>query len=319
MHLPRRSLLALPLAIAGCALPATRSAPGPQPASPGRVSLALVRSVSGGFVSQAMPVLGGPLQPGGGPLTTLVAPTAVALQDQDLLIADSGNRRLWRHDLALNALVPLPEVTVRPSTMVALATDLSAWVLDGPGGPVRRFARDGRLLQTFRFGTEAAAAAGLALADLGATALVADTGLRQWLELRSLGVVSGPVRPRDGEGRPVAVDAIAAAGRQVWVLDRVAGRVHQVDRAGRVMATLGEGALKQPVAIAADPAGRVWVLDAFDRSLTLLHAARPAQVFDATAWRGRQPAAIATDGRSLAVADRLGAQVVVLRVTEARP
>lgn len=317
--LTRRSLLVLPWALAGCSLPDVRPAPAREPAAPGAVSLTLWRSVGGGFVSPAMPQLGGPLRPGGGALATLVAPTAIALQDQELLIADSGSRRLWRHDLGMNALVAQPEVAVLPTTAVALAPDLTAWVLDGPGGQVRRFARDGRLLQSFRLGGEAVAPAGLALADLGATALVADAGLRQWLELRSLGALVGSVRPLGAEGRPLGVDGIAAAGDRVWVLDRGAGRVHRVDRAGRVLASLGEGALKQPVAMAADRSGRVWVLDAQEASVTLLREGRAPQVFGAAALRVRQPGALATDGRSLAVADRLGAQVVVHRVSEGRP
>ena len=61
------------------------------------------------------------------------------------------------------------------------------------------------------------------------------------------------------------------------------------------------------------------MLDAQDHRVILLREGLPAQVFDAAALRVRQPAALATDGRTLAVADRLGAQVVLLRVQEVRP
>lgn len=317
--LTRRSLLALPYALSACAMPDVRPRPPREPLTPGAVSLRLWRSVGGGFVSPAMPQLGGPARPGAGALATLVAPTAVALQDQELLIADSGSRRLWRHDLGLNALVAQHEVAVRPTTAVALAPDLTAWVLDGPAGQVRRFARDGRLLQSFRLGGEAVTLSGLALTDLGATALVADSGLRQWLELRSLGTLVGSVRPLGADGRPLGVDAIAAAGDRVWVLDRRAGQVHRVDRTGRLLSSMGGGSLMQPVALTADRSGRVWVLDEQARRVILLREGQPPQTFDATAMRVRQPSALATDGRLLAVADRLGAQVVVLRVVEAEP
>ena len=317
-HVSRRLLLTLPCALIACA-GTVGAPPSPPPLAPGQVGLSLWRSLTGGFVSAAEPLLGTPARPGAGPFVTLLAPTAVALQGQELLVADSGTRRLWRSDLGSNALVPVPGVTVLPTTSVALAPDLTAWVLDGPGGQIRRLARDGRLLQTFRSGAELVAPAGLALADLGATALVADAGLRQWIELRSLGALALPVRPRTGSGGPVGVDAIAVAGERVWVLDRSAGRVHRVDRSGQVLASLGEGALKQPVALTADRAGRVWVLDAQDHSVKLLREDRPVQVFDAAALRVRQPAAIAADDRALAVADRLGGQVVVLRVLEGRP
>lgn len=311
----RRLLLASPCALLACA-GATVSAP-PVAAAPGMVSLLPWRSLNGGFVSAPQPLLGMPAQPGTGPFVQLVAPTAVALVDQELLVADSGTQRLWRSDLMLNALVQQPGV-VTPSTALAMAPDRTAWVMDGMGGTVRHLARDGRVLQSFRPGADVAAAAGLALADLGATVLVADAGLGQWLELRAGGGLALPVRPRSDDGRTVAVDAIAAAGPFLWVLDKRAGRVHRVDRGGRVLAALGQGDLKQPVAIAADRSGRVWVLDGQDHRIVLLREGRPAQVFEAAALRLRQPAAIAADDRALAVADRLGGQVVLLRVQEAR-
>jgi sugar lactone lactonase YvrE len=314
----RRLLLALPCALIACAGAGGPPPPPPKPLAPGEVGLNLWRSLTGGFVSAAEPLLGTPARAGAGPYVTLLAPTAVALQGQELLVADSGTRRLWRSDLVLNAFVPVSGVAVTPTTAVALAPDLTAWVLDGPAGLVRRFARDGRVLQTLRLGAELVAPAGLALADLGATALVADAGQRQWLELRSMGALALSVRPRAASGGPVGVDAIAVAGERVWVLDRGAGRVHRVDRGGRVLASLGDGVLKQPVALAADRAGRVWVLDAQDHSVKLLREDRPVQVFDAADLNVRQPAAIAADDRALAVVDRLGGQVVVLRVQEGR-
>ena len=316
----RRLLLAAPCALLACAgVPVSESALAPPlAAAPGRVSLLPWRSLNGGFVSAPAPVLGTPVRPGTGPLVQLVAPTAVALVNQELLVADAGTQRLWRCDLMLNALVAQPGL-VSPSTALAMAPDSSAWVLDGQGGPLRHLAPDGRVLQTWRPGVEVAAAAGLALADLGATVLLADAALGQWLELRTGGGLALPVRPRTDDGRAVAVDAIAAAGPFLWVLDKRAGRVHRVDRSGRVLAALGQGDLKQPVAIAADRSGRLWVLDAQDPRIVLLREGRPAQVFEAAALRLRQPAAIAADDHALAVADRLGGQVVLLRVQEARP
>lgn len=313
----RRLLLAAPCALLACAgVPV--SAP-PPPAAPGEVTLLPWRSVNGGFVSAPAPGLGMPARPGTGPFAQLVAPTAVALVDQDLLVADSGTQRLWRIDLMLGALVPQGGVAVSPTTALALAPDRSAWVLDGMGGVLRHLARDGRVLQTFRPGADLAAASGIALADLGATVLLADAGLGQWLELRAGGGLALPVRPLSADGRSIAVDAMAAGGSLLWVLDKRAGLVHRVDRGGRVLASLGAGVLQQPVAIAADARGRVWVLDGQDHRLVLLREGVPVQAFGASALRVRQPAAIAADERGLAVADRLGGQVVLLRVQEARP
>lgn len=315
----RRQWLALCCALTGCA--AAVDAPSPVAAvtpPPGEVALTLWRRVNGGFVGAPEPLPLGPSRAGGGPRVSLLAPTAVALHDQELVVADSGSRRLWRCDPLLNTLVPVPDVQVTPTTALVLAPDLSLWVQDGAGGPVRRFARDGRVVQSVSPAGDLVAPAGLAVADLGATLLVADAGLRQWTEWRLAGRPL-PVNPRLDGGASVGVDGIAAAGAHVWVLDRAAGLVHRVDRSGRVLARLGEGQLRQPVALAADRAGRVWVLERQDHSIRLLREGRPMQVFDAAALGVREPAAMAATDGALAVADRLGGQVLVMRVTEGRP
>lgn len=312
----RRLVLGLPSLLLGCA-----GTPAPPRAAkaPGELELQVWRTVGGGFLATPSPLTGAPARPGAGPYVKLLAPTAVALLDDELLIADSGTRRVWRADLGMNTLVALPGVMATPATLLALAPDRSAWVLDGVGGQVRRFSRDGRLLQSVVLGPDAAAPVGLALVDAGATLLVADGGLRRWLEFRAVGAFADSVRLRGGDDRVQGVDAVASAGEAVWVLDRTTALVHRVDRSGSVQLSLGAGALKQPVALAVDRSGRVWVLDAQDQRVKLLREGRPVQVFDAAALRVQQPAAIAASGRFLAVADRLGAQVVVHQVLEGRP
>jgi sugar lactone lactonase YvrE len=316
-NLSRRLLLALPCVLSGCAWPTSPPVPARPRPEPGQVALVHGRSISGGFLRTAPGVPGVPAVARVAAFQRLVAPTALALLEQELLVADSGTGRLWRIDLGLGAFVPQPGVAVLPTTALALAPDRTAWLLDGPAAQVRRLADDGRVIQTYRLGG-AVAPAGLALADLGTSVLVADAGASQWHELRAGSAQVISVRPQNADGRPIGVDAVAVSGDRVWVLDRRAGRVHRVGRDGQVQTSLGDGVLKQPVALAADAMGRVWVLDALDHSVKLLREARPVQVFDAAALRLRQPAAIATDGHSLAVADRVGGQVAVLRVEEGR-
>lgn len=280
-------------------------------ADAGQALLRRVRTVSGGFLSPPGPVYGVPARPGTGMYVKLAAPTAIALQGSDLLVVDSALGRLWRVDIGLNTLSGIAGAPALPGTAVALGADLSAWVLDAASHQVLRFARDGRLLQTFRAGIAAPAPVGLALADGGATLLLADSVLGQWAELRSAGGFARPVRPVTPAGGGIAVDGIAIASETVFVLDRRAGLVHRVRRDGLLVDSLGAGELKQPVALVADRLGRVFVHDAQDRAVKLLRPGRPAQVFDAVALGVQQIGAIAVDERFLAVADRLSGQVVV--------
>ena len=94
-----------------------------------------------------------------------------------------------------------------------------------------------------------------------------------------------------------------------WVL--------RLRRDGQLQGELGDGDLKQPVAIAADRFGRVFVHDAQDRAVKLLHAGRPTQVFDAAQLRVQVIGGIAVDEQFLAVADRLSGQVLIHQLRDA--
>lgn len=326
--------LALAPAIGGCgSAPLAPVPPGASPTAPeGALELRHWRTVIGGFLAAPGPAFGVPLRPGSGAFVKLVAPSAVALSGNDLLIVDSGTARIWRADLALNTLsavegappgtgsagagtgatpgTAVAGTAATPGTAIALGPDLSAWVLDGVSRRIVRIARDGRLMQTYRGDRTAPSPVAIGLADGGSTLLVADSALRQWVEFRSVGAFSLSVAPSSPDAVR-GVDGLAVTRQAVYLLDRSAGVVHVVRRDGQVLARLGEGELKQPVAIAVDRFERVFVLDAQDNSVALLRAGRPAQVFDAASLRVQQISGIAVDESFLAVADRLTGQVVI--------
>lgn len=303
----------------GCNTAALVAAARPDMAA-GALALSPYRTVTGGVLAAAGPAFGAPVRPGAGPLVKILAPTAIALRGNDLLVVDSGEGRIWRVDLALGTLSPLAGVPATPSTTVALGADLSAWVLDAGSRQVLRFSRDGRLLQTFRDSSAAPTPTAFALADGGATLLLADDSLRQWAEFRPVGSFATPVRPVTEAGQLVrGVDGLASAGEYVYLLDRGAGVVHRARRTGQVLSRLGEGDLKQPSAMAVDLAGRVFVLDAQDRAVKLLNPGQPVQSFDAAQLRVQWPSAIAVDERFLAVADRVSGQVVIHLLREGAP
>jgi hypothetical protein len=313
----RRALLVLPAAwLAGCAqAPAGEGSARSSAPSGGGNLLSSWRSVNGGFLAPPGPVLGIPARPGTGMFVRLIAPTALALRGSDLLVVDSGAGRLWRLDLGLNTIAAIAGAPTAPGTAVAISADLSAWVLDTAAAQVLRFARDGRLLQTFRAGAAASAPASLALGDGGATLLLADRALPRWAELRGVGAIAVEIRPEgEGDGGPRNVDAIALVGDEVLVLDRLAAVVWRVQRDGRVRGHLGDGALRLPTALAADRQGRVFVVEASGQSLVVLAPGEPPRRFEARELGVVQVGGIAVDERLLAVADRVGGTVVLHRI-----
>ncbi|MBL8301733.1 MAG: hypothetical protein JNM26_03070 [Ideonella sp.] len=318
----RRRLVGWLAAVGAGALGACDSTPVRPDDTPRRPGVfAGSRSVAGGFLVPPGSPFGALARPGTGAYVKLQAPAALALRGNDLAVADLATGRLWRVDLALGTLSPIPGAPVSPQTRLALGPDLSVWLLDTAARQVLRFARDGRLMQTWRGGPDAPSPVGLALADGGATLLVADASTRQWLELRGAGGRALAVAPGGRDPAQLrGVDDIAVAGDRVLLLDRLAGVVHVLQRDGRGLDRLGEGQLAQPVAIAADRAGRIAVLDGQDGSLKWLTSGRPARVIDAQALGVQQPAGIALDEGWLAVSDRLAGQVLIHRLpAEAAP
>ncbi|MCU0940019.1 MAG: hypothetical protein MUC86_13010, partial [Burkholderiaceae bacterium] len=62
------------------------------------------RTVQGGFLGPPAPLVGGPAQPATGAFVRLMFPLALAVRDNEMLIVDSGAARIYRFDLAFNAL-----------------------------------------------------------------------------------------------------------------------------------------------------------------------------------------------------------------------
>jgi hypothetical protein len=308
----KRRLLcgAAALTLFGCA-----SDGGSQTAAPRTIGpLTPWRVVNGGFLTPPQ-APGVPPRPGTGMFVKLLSPAAIALRGQDMLVADAGAARLWRIDAAMNHAIGIAGAPVLPNTALALGPDLSAWVLDQATRQVLRFARDGRLVQTFRVPTELPSPVALALADGGATLLVADGMGAQWSEQRGASGIVLKLSPQsEGGVRVSGVDGLAATESALFVLDRLAASVHKVARDGRVLATLGRGELMQPSAIAADRHGRVFVIDQAQQSLVLLREGMPAQRFDARDLQMQRLGGIAIDERVLALSDPLLGQVATFLI-----
>lgn len=310
------SALAAPW-LAGCAGEPSAAPPSNAALRDERL-LTLTRTLPGGFLAPPTPVIGVPARPGTGMFVKWVAPTALALRGPDLLVLDAAVGRLWRADATLNTVTGIAGAPTGDRIAVALGADLSAWVLDPPARQVLRFARDGRLMQTFRSDAIAAGPSALALADGGLTLLVADSASASWSEQRAGSAPVLRVAPTHGGGQRISgVDGLAigrADRNDVWVLDRLAGAVHRVTRDGRVVESRGRGVLKQPQSIAVDRFDRVWVLDAIEQALIGLSTSEPPLRLTNTQLRVQQIGGMAIDEDQLAISDRLVGQVLLYRL-----
>lgn len=82
-----------------------------------------------------------------GPMTQFVFPIAVAATGMDLYVADAGLGGLFRYDMALDAMAPMPGVRITQQSRIAALQDGSVVVANGSAVPTRRYARGGRPIQ----------------------------------------------------------------------------------------------------------------------------------------------------------------------------
>lgn len=300
----------------GCAAAIDAARPAPATSS---ALLMPWRVVDGGFLAVPRPLTGAPAQPGSGAYVRLVFPAAVALRDNELLVVDSGAARVYRHDLALGTLVPIAGAPASVDTRVALGADLSAYVLDAGARRVLRFARDGRLLQTFRSESVAADPIDLALAPDGVTLYVADRTLAQVVAFRAVGAIALPLVPRAGDARVAGIRALATGPRGVYLLDEHAGAVLLMAPDGTTLARFGQGQLTAPSSLAVDRSERVYVAEAQRGELKVFAGGALTQTFDARALRLRSIGALASDGDVLAIADPVAGAVALFRAAGGTP
>jgi hypothetical protein len=300
-------------ALLGACIELTRENPvaEPPPRSSGNATLAQWRTITGGVLGGPSPQTGVPVRPGVGAFVRLVAPGAVAARGNDVLIVDTGAGRIYRYDIALDALITLAGAPATPQTRIAIGPDLSAYVLDTTARQVLRFARDGRLLQTFR--TDAALTpADFALGADNVSLQLIDRTSMQLALLTQVGASVLPLRPErpDGSltGPPIAI-AVGRAG--TYLLDATNGVVDLVDRDGRVVRTFGKGELSLPVALAVDRFERVYVSEPAARSVKVFRDGALAQTLTAGALRVASIGGIGSGDGVLVVSDPENAQVAL--------
>ena len=262
----------------------------------------------------------GPLIRGGllgvaGPFTPLRGPVAVAAMGPDVYVADAGLGMVLRVDQVANRLTPFGPRGVQPGTRLAADVDGSLYVLEPAVRRLQRFARDGRLLQTFPADPTIASMRDLALDHTRGRILAADALNRQLVAFRPLGT-SSELLPLHGEPRYQisSFDALAVAADALYALDARCRCIARLAFDGQVLATFGHERLVKPERIAADRYGRLFVADAGDRSIKAFRDGMLEETIpNASLGLLEATDLIQADGW-LYVADAPGSQVRMLRV-----
>ncbi len=253
--------------VAGIMLSSCAAPSDPSGAKPTERSLLTPRAVvTGARVSTlANPVFGAvpPLLPNA--YLQWMSPTQVVARNSFMYVVDNGRRRIYRYDSMRQTMAPFADYAASSVRAIAVAGDLSLYVLDGAARQVLHFAVDGRLLRRFGNELEVARPVGMLFDDATGQILVADSLYNHVVFFNSFGHIVAAIKPAAAR----SIEAMAQGPDGLYLLDRTGRQVVVVGRDGQHRYTFGKDLLVHPQAIAVDRYNRVFVSDSFDNTIRI--------------------------------------------------
>lgn len=293
--------------LAAC-VPATHGSPA---AAPGISGVLLpARSLHGAPLIMKSSASGVPMpNEGFGPMTMFVSPVAVAASSYDTYIADAGVGRLYRYDPMVEAMAILPNVQVTPQTRLAIGSDNSIYVANQGSILVRRYDRNGRLLQDISSTIGAARYDDIAVDGATGRLYGLDRVFRRLEEVHPMGRSARLVTDDLLAGTPTA---IAWDDRHLYLAGQPCGCVVAISPMEGTRSVVAHG-FRQPSAIAARD-GWLVVLDNVERKLSMFHGGQLRGEASFESLRLLDPRSIALSNGYLYIADAAGARVAVFRL-----
>lgn len=305
-----KGIFALIVAAAGVA-----AADSP-PADP-RPFLTPQESILGGFGAAPSPL---PIRPPTGSYVKLLHPSAVTANGTDLYVADSGRRLLLRIDTVTKAVTPLREITAAPGIRLETDRDGSVYILQPNRANVERVSRDGRRISEFSSEFEI-----LQPADIA----VERTLGRLWMSDRAGGVFAfhpsgrmehSLLERNDGFPDELAGATLLATHRFGIVgIDPRCRCLVAFGPDGAYSGHFGDGELIDPVDLATDSHGRVWVIDRGDRLLKIFAEGQRVGAIDAARLGLIEMTALAIDGFQAYISDARGGKIAIFAVVPPKP
>ena len=245
-------------------------------------------------------------------------PVAVAARGNYVYVADAGRRLIYRYDQMAQILAPFTSYASGLESGIAVARDLSLYVIDSNARQVLRFSSEGRLLQKFGNDMELARPVAVVLDDSTGNIAVADGLYGHVVMFNSLGRVLHVFKPIEGAN----ISAMAQGPQSLYLLDSLGRQVVVMGLDGADRFTFGQDTLKMPGAIAVDRFSRVFVSDRFDNSIKIFELGKlVASVGTTGTIRAsfNRITHLYIDQDTLYVADSLNARIQTFRITPAAP
>jgi streptogramin lyase len=275
------------------------------------------KTLAGGQVVTRLDSSGDPLLGEAQGYSAFVFPSALVVRGPDLYIADSGARKIYRFDPALQVLIAVPGMGATSRTRLQVGPDRTLFVLDAGSSAVLRFDRTGQLLETLADPQAEAALEEFVVDDHSGQIVAADRRSRRLVMIDPPGWVIRSL-PATGAGEPASWGALAGSGHSRYAVDGTCSCVVALDEDGRVRDRIGKGDLVQPRALAADQHGRLFIADAFTHTLRIYRHGERVASYEARKLHVSEFSALAIDEGSLYVADGPGGQIAVFHIRPPR-
>lgn len=251
--------------------------------------------------------------------TKLLFIDAVAARGNDIFVADTNQRMIFLINRGQRSLSKFAPLTGGGSTDLYFASDFSLYVINQAQGQVIQYSRDGRIIRTFGDKRR-----GLS----NPVAVVESTELNRILVADSLGAQISMFNRLGGTTRVIgqninisnpasSIIDMAVANRFIYLLDNLAREVRVINLEGSLLYSFGSSQLKQPVALAIDYCGRIFVADQFDNTIHVFVDEEPLTIVK-NSYPGLSGFQLITDlwidNELLYVADGLSGSIKLLRI-----
>lgn len=295
--------------------PAALRMPVATPAAPGRPALLSATLVSGARIATGIDRSGTLLAAGGAGYQPLVHPVSASGYGQSLYIADIGSGNLYRYDSAQNAMIAHAGLRAQAGMRVRVGGDYSLYVLDASARRVQQHSRSGQLVATYGDDVNLGRAVDFALDTARGRVLVADAMYNHLIAYHPLGRASYilPLRSDRGE-RVLGIAGIAIGGDTIYLSDPLCHCIVRVTPEGAIAGRFGTRELSQPGALAVDREARVYVVDAYNRTLKVFFADRLLATLRSEELGLQEISDLSVQDDWITLTDGAGARVQVMRI-----
>ncbi len=194
--------------------------------------------------------------------------SAVAARHNHIFFIDSGRSRIYFLDSLSKTISEFAVLKGGETRGLFIAQDLSLFVVDRFDRAVLHYSRDGRLLGRIERDDVLVNPIDVIQNEPHNDVVIADSFGAYLVEFNILGGLRSLIGQNINQATaPANIVAITAGHGRYYLLDGLSRSVTVMNRNGETLDTIGRGVLKQPVSLATDMCGRIFVADQFDNAL----------------------------------------------------